>query len=178
MQRTTGHFKGFGRRERGQLVLVDLRQPLTSAVELVTPRARAVGVIPALELPASPVRVRAGPVRIEQVVVNLLLNALDAVENRPGAAITLFLGVSDGRALIRLTDTGAGIAPGDLDRIEEPFFSTKTSGEGLGLGLGLSICRAIVTDFGGPLAIAPREGEGTEVSVTFPLVPAHAEVVG
>lgn len=178
MQRTTRHLKSFGRKEQGQLVLVDLRQPLTSAVELVTPRARAVGVIPALELPASPVRVRAGPVRIEQVVVNLLLNALDAVENRPGAAITLFLGVSDGRALIRLTDTGAGIAPGDLDRIEEPFFSTKTSGEGLGLGLGLSICRAIVTDFGGTLAIASREGEGTEVSVTFPLVPAHAEVVG
>jgi two-component system C4-dicarboxylate transport sensor histidine kinase DctB len=118
--------------------------------------------------------VRAGPVRIEQVVVNLLLNALDAVENRPGGAITLSLAISDGHARIRLADTGAGIAPGDLDRIEEPFFSTKSSGEGL--GLGLSICRAIVTDFGGTLVIASRQGEGTEVTVTLPLVAANAEV--
>lgn len=168
MQRTTKHLKSFGRKETGELALIDLCPVITSAIELVTPRARAVGVVPEVRLPPGPVPVLAGSVRMEQVAVNLILNALDAVEGLPGATVRVSLEGGEG-GLLRLvvSDTGTGIAPDVLPRVAEPFFSTKTTGEGL--GLGLSICKAILAEFGGFLAITSTPGQGTEVTVTLPL---------
>lgn len=167
MQRTIKHLKSFGRREAGELTLVDLRRVADAALELVTPRARAVGVLPVLHLPDTAVPVMAGQVRMEQVVVNLLLNALDAVEGRAGAAIRLDLGATRGQARLTVTDTGPGIAADILPRVTEPFFSTRTQGEGLGLGLAIS--KAILSEFGGDLGFAPGPGGGTAVSITLPL---------
>jgi two-component system C4-dicarboxylate transport sensor histidine kinase DctB len=166
MQRTTKHLKSFGRKEPGERSLVDLTAVITSALELVTPRARAVGVVP-LFRPDGPLWVWAGPVRMEQVLANLLLNALDAVEHRPHPQITL-AAVPDA-AVVRLTvtDNGRGIAPEDLPRVAEPFFTTKATSEGL--GLGLSISRTILGEFGGDMAFAPAPGGGTVVLVTMPL---------
>lgn len=166
MQRTTRHLKSFGRKEGGERSLIDLRPVLASALELVTPRARAVGVLPALHLPDTPVLVLAGSVRMEQVAVNLLLNALDAVEGRAGAAIALRLTLGPREVALSVADNGHGIAPEALSRVTEPFFSTRTGGEGL--GLGLSICKAIVTEFGGALTIVSDAGQGAIVTVTLP----------
>ncbi|MFN4131137.1 MAG: cache domain-containing protein, partial [Paracoccaceae bacterium] len=130
MQRTTKHLKSFGRKEAGALKLIDLSPVITSALELVTPRARAVGVIPAFSAAGHPVTVMAGAVRMEQVAVNLILNALDAVEGHPGASITVHLGTAGGKARMTVTDTGPGIAADLLSRVTEPFFSTKTTGDG------------------------------------------------
>lgn len=174
MQRTTRHLKSFGRKESGaERSLIDLRPVVVSALELVTPRARAVGVAPVLDLPEAPARVMAGAVRMEQVAVNLILNALDAVEGRPGAGVHVSLTVTGGRIRLSVDDTGHGIAPDVLPRVAEPFFSTRTGGQGL--GLGLSICTAILTEFGGELAITSREGEGTEVTVLLPEAPPLRE---
>jgi two-component system, NtrC family, C4-dicarboxylate transport sensor histidine kinase DctB len=171
MQRTTKHLKSFGRKEAGELARVDLRVVIASALELVTPRARVVGVLPSFAEPEWPVEVMAGAVRMEQVVVNLLLNALDAVEGR-GGSVELRLGVSAGKVELVVQDTGAGIAAEVLSRVAEPFFSTKTSGEGL--GLGLAICKAILTEFGGDLEVHSVQGVGTEALVRLP----QAEEVG
>jgi two-component system, NtrC family, C4-dicarboxylate transport sensor histidine kinase DctB len=171
MQRTTKHLKSFGRKEAGELARVDLRVVIASALELVTPRARVVGVLPSFAEPEWPVEVMAGAVRMEQVVVNLLLNALDAVEGR-GGSVELRLGVSAGKVELVVQDTGAGIAAEVLSRVAEPFFSTKTSGEGL--GLGLAICKAILTEFGGDLEVRSVQGVGTEALVRLP----QAEEVG
>jgi two-component system, NtrC family, C4-dicarboxylate transport sensor histidine kinase DctB len=171
MQRTTKHLKSFGRKEAGELARVDLRVVIASALELVTPRARVVGVLPSFAEPEGPVEVMAGAVRMEQVVVNLLLNALDAVEGR-GGSVELRLGVSAGKVELVVQDTGAGIAAEVLSRVAEPFFSTKTSGEGL--GLGLAICKAILTEFGGDLEVHSVQGVGTEALVRLP----QAEEVG
>jgi two-component system C4-dicarboxylate transport sensor histidine kinase DctB len=173
MQRTTKHLKSFARKESGALEEIDARAVAESALELVQPRARAVGVVPAL-LPGGPLMVRAGRVRLEQVLVNLLLNALDAVEGQAGAAITLRLSASDQAARIEVRDTGPGIAAEDLPRVAEPFFSTKTASEGLGLGLAIS--QAILSEFGGRLDIASRPGEGAVMAAILPLAgPATGE---
>ncbi|HEX9857717.1 MAG TPA: ATP-binding protein [Paracoccaceae bacterium] len=167
MQRTTKHLKSFSRKEQGELAPIDLGQVVENALELVAPRAKAVGVVPQVA-GAGPLLVRAGAVRMEQVCVNLLLNALDAVEGRAGGAITVSLGKAPGRVQLCVADNGAGIAPDDLARVAEPFFSTKVSGEGL--GLGLSISQAIVGEFGGRIDIASTLGEGTEVIVSLPAI--------
>lgn len=172
MQRTIKHLKSFGRKEPGERRLTDLGPVIASAIELVTPRARAVGVNPVFVAPDVPQLVMAGVVRMEQVVVNLLLNALDAVEGCTAAAITVTLDSTGETVRIRVTDTGPGIAPEDLPRVAEPFFSTKPGGAGL--GLGLSICRAIVGEFGGALTLASEPGRGTEVTVTLPAATAEA----
>lgn len=167
MQRTTKHLKSFARKETGELALVDVRQTVTSALELVEPRSRVVGITPEHQMPEGPVHVLAGAVRIEQVIVNLLLNALDAVQDCADATITLTLLAEDGLARLTVSDTGSGIAKVDLERVTEPFFSTKLTGEGL--GLGLSICKAIIDDFGGELKISSLDGKGAQVEVSLPL---------
>ncbi|QFT58881.1 C4-dicarboxylate transport sensor protein DctB [Sulfitobacter sp. THAF37] len=166
MQRTTKHLKSFARKDTAQLSLIDLRAPLKSALDLVLPRARAVGVSPVLHLPDDPVRVMAGTLRIEQVVANLLLNALDAVEGAAQPEVTMTLSIDGGQATVSVADNGVGISDADLPRAAEPFFSTKQTGEGL--GLGLAICKVILADFGGTFDITSASGQGTRVTVTLP----------
>jgi two-component system, NtrC family, C4-dicarboxylate transport sensor histidine kinase DctB len=166
MQRTTKHLKTFSRKEQGELTLIDLRQTVENAMELVAPRSKTAGVTPQLHLPDAPLMVRAGAVRMEQVLVNLLLNAFDAVEGCTNAAITVTVQADLPLARITVRDSGTGIAPDDLLRVTEPFFSTKVSGEGLGLGLAIS--QAIVTEFGGGIEIASTLGSGTEITVSLP----------
>jgi two-component system C4-dicarboxylate transport sensor histidine kinase DctB len=170
MQRTTRHLKSFGRKETGELSVIDMRAPVQSALEMVAPRARVVGVTPDLTLPDHPVMVLAGAVRVEQVVVNLLLNALDAVAGLPNPAVRIVLTQEEGKARLSVRDTGRGILTADLPRVTEPFFSTKQTGEGLGLGLAIS--KAILTDFNGTLDLNSTNsgGTGADVRVTLPLV--------
>jgi len=167
MQRTTKHLKSFARKETAELTLIDLRAPLKSALDLVRPRAKVVGVEPRLNIPETRVPIMAGAVRIEQVVANLLLNALDAVEAVPAAEVSITLTVDEGQARINVRDNGSGISESDLPRVTDPFFSTKLTGEGL--GLGLAICQAILADFGGTLDIQSAPQQGTQVTVILPL---------
>ncbi|MDD8022308.1 MAG: ATP-binding protein [Paracoccaceae bacterium] len=168
MQRTIKHLKSFSRKEGGTLEEVSALSAAQSALELVQPRARAIGIAPTLQAPDAPILVKAGRVRLEMVLVNLLLNALDAVEGRAGAAVTLDLSVRQGMVHLTVADTGPGIAPEDLPRVTEPFFSTKTSSEGLGLGLAIS--QAILSEFGGELQIETAPGQGTRMTAVLPLL--------
>ncbi len=167
MQRTTKHLKSFARKETAERSLIDLGVSVESAIDLVEPRAHAIGVVPTFHAPQGRVEVMAGAIRIEQVVVNLLLNALDAVAETPDANIKVSLTTDDGRARLRIVDTGKGILEEDLPKVTEPFFSTKLTGEGL--GLGLAICKAILSDFNGTLDIGAGDVRGTQVLVTLPL---------
>lgn len=170
MQRTTKHLKSFARKDVAELSLIDLAAPIASALELVAPRARAIGVVPEFHAPDSKIEVMAGAVRIEQVVANLLLNALDAVADMPDAQIAVTLSGDDSHARLCVADSGRGIPEADLPDVTEPFFSTKVSGESL--GLGLAICKAILSDFSGSLDISSAPGHGTQVIVTVPLATA------
>lgn len=103
------------------------------------------------------------PVALEQLFLNLLLNAAQAVER--GGAARLVLDAEGGDARIVVTDTGAGIPPEELTHVLDPFFSTKADGT----GLGLPIARQIAVAHGGSLEIRSVAGEGTRVEVRLPL---------
>lgn len=165
MQRTIKHLKSFSRKDTAALARVEIGAVVASALELVAPRARAQGIKPKVVAPDGPIFAQAGRVRLEQVLVNLLLNALDAVEGQPGGEIELRLEAAPDAVRISVRDSGPGIAPEDLPRVTEPFFSTKQDGEGLGLGLAIS--QAILAEIGGRLEIRSTPGAGAEMVVTL-----------
>ena len=106
--------------------------------------------------------------RIEQVLINLIMNALDAIQGR-GGGVTVSTASDDGGAqiLVRVTDEGQGIPADILPRITEPFFTTK-SGTG-GTGLGLSISYSIIKEHGGTIEFDSKEGVGTTVTLRLPV---------
>jgi two-component system NtrC family sensor kinase len=103
--------------------------------------------------------VLADPIELEQVIVNLINNAFDAMPS--GGDITIRADLDVDRVLVEVADTGAGIPPENLDRVFEPFFTTKPVGKGT--GLGLSVCYGIVRSWGGEIEISSEMGGGTAV---------------
>jgi signal transduction histidine kinase len=102
---------------------------------------------------------------LRQVILNLLTNALQATPE--GGSITVSTRLAGGRAAIEVRDTGCGIAPENMAKIFNPFFTTKEPGKGTGLGLSLS--HGIVARLGGTLTVESRPGEGATFTVTLPL---------
>ena len=159
------HLRNFARKPNAQLSDVPLSEPVAAARELLGWRLRAQSVTLRVDLP--PLTVRAGPVRLQQVLVNILSNAIDAMEGCETRAIALTARAEGATAVLTIADTGPGIPAQLLTRIFDPFFSTK--GVGKGLGLGLSISYNIVHDFGGTLAVANAPGGGAVFTLTLPL---------
>ena len=104
------------------------------------------------------------PGLLRQIVVNLLSNALDAVDRNGN--IELEAHPVDDDVLISVSDTGHGIAPDDLRRIFEPFYTTK--GRGKGTGLGLAICRQLTAALGGTISVESEAGKGSTFFVRIP----------
>jgi PAS domain S-box-containing protein len=122
-----------------------------------------------------PPEVMASAGQIQQVVVNLLTNAVKA--RPPGAPgkVVLRIGPGDsGQAFLEVTDDGAGIAPAIRDRIFEPFFTTRPVGEGRGTGLGLAVSHAIAASHGGTLTVESEVGKGSTFRVELPAAPVEA----
>jgi C4-dicarboxylate-specific signal transduction histidine kinase len=151
---------------------VRLDLALRNALELMEPELRRLGVAvqtnPAT-LPA--IEVRADPVGLDQVLHNLLANALQALE-RSGGERTLALALArDGaQARLDLRDNGPGIAAEALPHLFEPFYTTREGG----LGLGLSLSLSLVERFGGTLSAKPVAPRGAEFSLALPLASAGA----
>jgi two-component system, cell cycle sensor histidine kinase and response regulator CckA len=125
----------------------------------------------------------ADPSQLQQIIVNLVTNARQAIEDGLGMITVGVASVrgrpsrSDGCGLVRLSvaDTGCGMAAETRDRIFEPFFTTKDVGEGT--GLGLSVVHGIVTDHGGWIEVSSQQGHGTEFTVFFPVPETAASLV-
>jgi signal transduction histidine kinase len=117
---------------------------------------------------------RVNPAQIQQVLLNLLINARQAMPDGGTVRLRLGLDAAGRRAELSVTDTGVGIAPGDLRRIFEPFYSTKTgpdaAGQG-GTGLGLAVCRDIVEAHHGRLRAESRLGQGSTFTLILPACP-------
>jgi signal transduction histidine kinase len=112
-------------------------------------------------------RIPANPVQLRQVMVNLVTNAVDAMNNMAGSQRLLQIktGLHDkGDLLIAVEDSGTGIDPKNIDRIFEPFFTTKPHG----MGMGLSICRSIIENHGGRLAVVSAQPHGSIFQVFLP----------
>jgi len=152
--------KTLARGDEEHVEAVDLRAVVESAVTVarrsIEPRARLTFAL--AEVPA----VRGNRARLGQVVLNLLLNAAEAIAEgrREVNEIAVSLAVApDDEVVLTVRDTGSGIAPADLRRIFDPFFTTK--GQGQGTGLGLSICHRIVASLGGRMEVESTLGAGT-----------------
>jgi len=153
----------FGRRPGVQLVAVDVTDAVEAAQEIAGLRLRQIGVDLTVELPPGLAPVRAGPVRLQQVLVNLLTNAADAVAAGPDRRVRLSARTEADEVVILVEDSGPGVPPDIAPRIFDPFFSTK--GVGNGLGLGLSITYNILKDFDGAIALVPGRWTGAAFEV-------------
>ncbi len=109
-------------------------------------------------------QVKAIPWKLEEVLLNVLINAMEAMPD--GGEIDIKNWKIGDEVVIKISDRGVGIRPEDLDRVLDPFFTTKEVGEGT--GLGLSICFGIMETHGGTIEIRSKQGEGTTVALTLP----------
>lgn len=144
---------------------VDLGEELERVTQMMRKTAAARASTIETKLPDNSVIVKADQRALRQVFLNLLLNANEALPPK-GGMISVQLHERRGEAEVIISDNGHGIAKRDLNRIFEPFYTTKT----LGSGLGLSISRKIIEDVGGRLTISSAPGRGTQVYVVLPAV--------
>ncbi len=176
--------KTFSRTEEQRFDVVDVRDVLDESLDMTANelrhRARLVkdyGEVPSVE---------ADEARLEQVFVNLLVNAAQAIADGRAAANEVRVRTATdaaGRAVVEVSDTGCGIASADLSHIFDPFFTTKPVG--VGTGLGLFVCHNIVTGMGGEISVTSAAGQGTTfrmvlppVADTRPDIPARAPHAG
>jgi signal transduction histidine kinase len=143
---------------------VSLRQVLTEAVEVSRGGRKRGNQALTVNLPEDPPDWVTDPGLLRQIVINLLSNALDAVEHR--GSVELSASTQDSEVLIVVRDTGMGIAPEDLRRIFEPFYTTK--GRGKGTGLGLAICRELAKTLGGSITVESTPGQGSAFTLHLP----------
>ncbi|WP_411035916.1 ATP-binding protein [Shinella sp. BYT-45] len=154
------HLRNFARKPNEKLGPVPLPDVIADTLEIVAPRLKAADATLTVDLEDEGIAVRAGPIRLQQVLVNIISNAADAVEGLEERTIALSARRVDGRVVIDVRDRGPGVPAAIAERIFDPFFTTK--GVGKGLGLGLSISYNIVKDFGGNLS-AENHPEGGAV---------------
>ena len=143
-----------------------LQEALRDALYLVEPELAKRQVVPVLHAPAEPLHVLSEPVALEQILHNLLMNALQALEQVPPAerSLALTLSASGARAQVEVADSGPGISPGHLPRLFEPFFSTRDKG----LGLGLSLCESLALGMDGQLTAGHNTPRGAVFRLTLP----------
>lgn len=174
MATLSGHLRNFARRPQETTGPVDLSLVLNDALDLMGPRlAKAGATVERAPDTTEPLWVTGGRVRLQQVFVNLISNALDAMEDQDSP--TIIISRADrgpGRVRIQVIDSGPGLNTDTASRVFDPFFTTKSPGKGL--GLGLSISYNIVEDFGGHLSAENNEDKpgacfSVDLALTDPL---------
>ena len=154
------HLRNFARKPNEKLGPVTLDAVIDDTLEIVAARLKAANATLDVDLGRGGLSVLAGPIRLQQVLVNIITNAADAVEGQANRSIELKARRKGGKVVISIRDHGPGVPAAIAERIFDPFFTTK--GVGKGLGLGLSISYNIVKDFGGSLSVA-NHAEGGAV---------------
>src|SRR5438876_4293184 len=167
------HLRTFGRAAPVSREPISLRQVIERALSLMREQLRLRDIDVAVDLgPEEPV-VLGNAIQLEQVFINLLTNARDAVAEAPRKAIRISGSTGSGAAEVALTDTGQGIPPGLEQRIFDPFFTTKEVGKGT--GLGLSITYGIIKEHGGTISVVSPPGEGATFLMHLPLGPTDTK---
>jgi signal transduction histidine kinase len=148
------------------LVDVDVRHPVRAAAEIVAGAFAAVPATLAIDVPDDPVTTSGDSSALEQLLANVLFNAAQAV--RPGGAARIGILRHDGEVVIEVADDGIGMNREQIDRIQQPFHSSKSNGT----GLGLPIARQIAAAHGGKLVVTSTPGRGTTVQLRLPTRPS------
>jgi signal transduction histidine kinase len=156
---------------------VHINNVIKSSTGLLNAQFRSHGIQLETDLAENLPMVSANPFSLEEVIINLLVNARDATEenlnagslSNPRVALHTFLEEADGEKYVKIqvVDNGIGIPEHMLDKVFDPFFTTK--GPDKGTGLGLSISRSIIEQFGGKINIQSTDGEGTTVIISLPV---------
>ena len=156
----------FSRPSNYMVVPTDLVKTLSAAVEIVKMGKKAKDITfltrVRMQIPLLPLV----PDQISQVFINILLNAVDALQGKRGTIVSE-VEQDDDHIKVTITDNGHGIAEENLPKIFEPFFTTKRVGEGTGLGLWVSY--GIVRSFGGDITVSSEWAKGTTFTLVFPL---------
>jgi len=165
MAKISSQLKSFARKSNGLLQKIELQLVINAAHELIKPQLKENQTRIQIEAPQSAVYVRAEPIQLEQILINLISNALQAMQNSVNKLINLTLTVEKGFAIISVLDEGTGIDEQHLAKLFDPFFTTKKTG----LGLGLSISQQIINNMHGTLTAKNRPIVGAEFSISLPL---------
>jgi C4-dicarboxylate-specific signal transduction histidine kinase len=162
------HLLDLGRPANDEVGTVDVGELAESVNEMLRSIGRLKHATVRVDRPRRPLLVRSNRGRLEQVLINLLGNAADAVSGVSGRerVVETFVRETSGRVLITVRDNGCGIAAHEIERVFEPYFTTKPTGRGT--GLGLVVVKQIVESFGGSVRIESRAGEQTLVTVDLP----------
>jgi histidine kinase len=169
------HMRQFARKSDMDLVKVQINEILENAFEIFSQQLKLRGIDVIWQKDKKLPRIKADPSRLEQVFINLLINARDAIEERWGPQETdgadkkiILKTRCEGPAVVcEVCDTGKGVPQAMANKIFEPFFTTKEVGKGT--GLGLSISYGIVKDCGGTIQVADHKPEGACFILTFPV---------
>lgn len=161
--------KGFARKSKAQPQAARLATAVHNALFLYHQRIRNEQVTVHDATADSPLAAWCDPNRLEQVLINLIGNGLDAMREQPERALWIDAAAQDGRVALRVRDQGPGLDPALRDRVFEPFFSTKSAGGGLGLGLAIS--RDIAREAGGELEADNHPDGGACFTLWLPPVP-------
>jgi C4-dicarboxylate-specific signal transduction histidine kinase len=164
------HLRTFGRAAPATREPVSLKHVIERALSLMQEQLRLREIEVTVDLGTEEPIVLGNSIQLEQVFINLLTNARDAVADSVGKAIHISSSVGSAAADIEFADTGHGIPPGLEQRIFDPFFTTKEVGKGT--GLGLSIAYGIIKEHGGTISVVSRSGEGATFFIHLPLVPS------
>lgn len=162
------HMRIFGRAPSGEAQLIDAVQVCREAVGLVREQLRSVGIALLVEDPGEELLIRAHSILVEQVIINLAMNARDAILGDGRSAGTVRVRpqrAADGKVAILVSDDGPGVPAALRNRLFEPFFTTKPVGKGVGLGLAISF--GIVRDSGGNLSLTD-DGPGATFCIELP----------
>lgn len=155
----------FGRKQESSLVPTDIAPGIKEVINLLERHANVRNVKIKSEIEANTPEVLVDPIEFEQVLVNLINNAIDALSH--GGLITIKTYTEKGYLHLDVSDNGTGIPPDILERIFEPFFTTKPVGKGT--GLGLSVCYGIVSSWSGKIKANSTQGKGTTICIMLPL---------
>ncbi|MEQ5803337.1 ATP-binding protein [Halomonas sp. H10-9-1] len=166
MAEISAQLRQFSRKGDERRSAVSVTDCFEYALRLFQTRLQETGVHVERRFPASPAWVNADPVRLEQVLVNLIGNALQAMAGRDTQRLTLRVEADSAQVQLAVEDSGPGIPPEQLTRIFEPFFTTKSPGSGL--GLGLSISSRIIDDLGGRLGAETLPAGGARFTIRLP----------
>lgn len=148
MGRIIRNLRAFARQESEPLTDVDLVPVVEAVLEMAGPKARQAETRLVWDRPSAPVVVRGGEIRLQQVILNLVNNAIDAMAQSPERRVEIAI-LPGPRVTLSVRDTGPGLT--EPERIFDPFYTTKAVGEGEGMGLGLSISYGLVQSFGGAI---------------------------
>ena len=166
----TKQLKSYARKGREELVQVDLKMVISYALDIMASQLNLLQVEYSQQMPDEPVMVLGDQIRLEQVVINLIRNSLDAMAKTNNPKLKIILKTNN-NAVITVIDNGHGIS--DLKSLFEPFYTTKDPGHGVGLGLAIS--SGIIKELEGRLVAKNSPDSGAIFEITLPLIDSEQE---